>query len=85
MTKASLREGEVRDNRLRALRAGERGVDSAAVGNQQNEPDVDINPRCGQQGCLRGTSLIRNSAPLGPCSRTIPRALWWVLGRGCFL
>jgi len=23
----------------------------------------------------RGTSLIRNSAPLGPCSRTVPRAL----------
>ena len=25
----------------------------------------------------RGTSLLRNSAPLGPYSRTIPRALWW--------
>ena len=25
----------------------------------------------------RVTSLIRNSAPLGPYSRTIPRALWW--------
>ena len=25
----------------------------------------------------RGTSLIRNSAPLGPYSRTMPRALWW--------
>ena len=24
----------------------------------------------------RGTSLIRNSAPLGPYSRTMPRALW---------
>ena len=24
----------------------------------------------------RGTSLIRNSAPLGPQSRTMPRALW---------
>ena len=24
----------------------------------------------------RGTSLIRNNAPLGPCSRTMPRALW---------
>ena len=25
----------------------------------------------------RGTSLIRNSDPLGPYSRTMPRALWW--------
>ena len=25
----------------------------------------------------RGTSLIRNSAPLGPYSRNMPRALWW--------
>ena len=25
----------------------------------------------------RGTSLIRNSAPVGPYRRTMPRALWW--------
>ena len=25
----------------------------------------------------RGTSLIRNNAPLGPYSRTMPMALWW--------
>ena len=25
----------------------------------------------------RGTSLIRNRAPLGPYSRTIPRVIWW--------
>ena len=25
----------------------------------------------------RGTSLIRNSAPLGPYNGTMPRALWW--------
>ena len=30
----------------------------------------------------RGTSLIRNSALLGPYSRTLHRALWWVLGGG---
>jgi len=24
----------------------------------------------------RGTSLIKNSAPLGPYSRSMPRALW---------
>ena len=31
------------------------------------------------------TSLIRNSAPLGPYSRTMPRALWDALGGGLFL
>ena len=30
----------------------------------------------------RGTSLIRNRDPLGPCSRTMPRVLWW-FWRGC--
>jgi hypothetical protein len=25
----------------------------------------------------RGNSLIRNIAPIGPYSRTMPRALWW--------
>ena len=28
--------------------------------------------------CYRGTSLIRNSPPLGPYSRPMPRNLWWV-------
>ena len=32
-----------------------------------------------------GTSLIRNSAPLGPYGRTKYRALWWPWGRGRFL
>ena len=31
---------------------------------------------------VRGTSLIRNSAPLGPCIRTTPRALRLSLGEG---
>jgi len=29
-----------------------------------------------QRKC-RGTSLIRNSTPIGPYSKTRPRALWW--------
>ena len=33
----------------------------------------------------RGTSLIRNIAPLGPYSRTMPRALWWPKGEWLFL
>jgi hypothetical protein len=32
-----------------------------------------------------GTSLIRNSAPLGPYRRTMPRALWWSWGGACLL
>ena len=28
----------------------------------------------------RGTSLIRNSAPLGPYHRTVPRPRWWFWG-----
>ena len=33
----------------------------------------------------RGTSLIRNTPLLGPCSRTVPRVLWWSYGGGLFL
>ena len=33
----------------------------------------------------RGTLLIRNCAPLGPYSRIMPRALWWLYGGGLFL
>jgi len=30
----------------------------------------------------RGTSLTRNSASLGPYSRTMPRSIWWSEGEG---
>ena len=33
----------------------------------------------------RGISLIRNSASLGPYSRTVPRALWQSQGGVLFL
>ena len=33
----------------------------------------------------RSTSLMRNSAPLGPYSGNMPWALWWPLGGGQFL
>ena len=33
----------------------------------------------------RGASLIRNSAPLGPYSRTMPRALKWSQGEELIL
>ena len=33
----------------------------------------------------RGTSLIRHCPPLGPCSRTMPRALWGSEGGEQFL
>ena len=32
----------------------------------------------------RGASLIRERAPLGPFSRTMPRAIWWSYGGGGF-
>ena len=38
---------------------------------------VDIS---GHTRLYRGTSLIRNSAPLGIYKRNMPRALWWPLG-----
>jgi len=36
-------------------------------------------------GAYSGTSLIRNSAPLGPYRGPMPRALWWFLGGVLFL
>ena len=33
--------------------------------------------RLPEKNIYRGTSLIRNSNPLGPYSRVMPRALWW--------
>ena len=33
----------------------------------------------------RGTSLIRNSLPIGPYSRSVPRALRWSLAGGSFV
>ena len=33
----------------------------------------------------RGTSRIRNRHPVGPYSRTAPKALWWSWGDGLFL
>ena len=38
-----------------------------------------------QRHACRGNSPIRNSAPLGPYSRTMPRALWNPKGGGLFL
>ena len=35
------------------------------------------NPSDAARQFYRGTLLIRNSAPLGPYSRNMPRALWW--------
>ena len=36
-------------------------------------------------GEYRGTSIITNSAALGPYGRNMPRALWRPLGGGLFL
>jgi hypothetical protein len=64
------------------------------------DADMTRFPRCRHCGCRhdkmtpastssrqidRGTSLIRNSDELGPCSRTVPKALWWSWGGWRFL
>ena len=41
--------------------------------------------RLSEDPLYRGTSLIRNRGPLGPYSRTIPRALWGSSAVGVFL
>ena len=33
----------------------------------------------------KGTSLKRTPPPLGPCSRNMPRVLWWSYGGKLFL
>ena len=37
------------------------------------------------KNCYSGTSLVRNSAPLEPYSRNMPRPLWRSSGGGLFL
>ena len=41
--------------------------------------------RVKRDGRYRGTSIIREIAPLGPYTRTMPRVPWWPQGRGLFL
>ena len=40
---------------------------------------------CDDPGDDRGSSLIKNNPPLGPYSRTMPKALRWSSGEGSFL
>jgi len=47
-------------------------------------PEPHLQP-CTADGRYRCTSLIRNSAPLEPYSRNMPRTLWWSWGGGLFL
>ena len=62
------------------------GWSSAAIGRMLPEHPVDVMlwlsgaVDFGQMfsvAMYRGTSLMRNSPPLGPYIRTKPRALWW--------
>ena len=50
-----------------------------------NERDALLFARKRSTGGYGGTSLIRNSPPLGPYSRTKSRALWWSKGGALFL
>ena len=56
------------------------GCGSPEVPNDGEKWDVAGSPHT-----IRGTSLMRNSLPLGPYSRTLSRALWGPLGRVQFL
>jgi hypothetical protein len=40
-------------------------------------PSNDVHHKMRQGPVYRGTSLMRKSTPLGPCSGIIPRGLWW--------
>ena len=44
----------------------------------EEAPLLGVEPLSAARNVMyRGTSLIRNSAPLGPYSSNMPRALWW--------
>ena len=67
----------------RGLRARERERERDREREAAKEREREIE-REREQGCgtgprrgYRGTSLIRNSVPLEPFSRNIPRVLWW--------
>jgi len=49
---------------------------------QIEEKDAGPFQKC---SLYRGTSLVRNCAPLAPYSRTLHRALCWPYGGCCFL
>ena len=48
-------------------------------------PQIEPPESANAERRYRGTSLIRNSAPLAPYSKTMPRALRCFYGRGWFL
>ena len=52
---------------------------SAYVGSSKNLKDLKVDHTFTLIDILiyRGTSLIKNSASLGPYSRTMPRFFWW--------
>ena len=59
------------------LRSCFRSQPTTAV-QRDRTPSVFAQPRNPHQaGGCRGTSLIRKRAPVGPCSRSMPRALPW--------
>jgi hypothetical protein len=46
-----------------------------------NHVTYHVKYRVSYRVSYRGTSLIRNSPPLGSYSGTLPRALWWSQGK----
>ena len=54
-----------------------------SVGETESVSESESKARAREEP-YRGTSLIRNRRPLGPYSRTMPRALWGSWGGGRF-
>ena len=49
------------------------------------EDNLLLNPHNLQPRACMGSWFIRNSGPLGPYNRTMPRAFWCLYGGGRFL
>ena len=64
-----------------ALRKGEGGGSTFQLRGGVGQPRLV----CAPGEAYRGTSLIRNSVPLGPYSRKLPRAFWRPSGGELFL
>ena len=56
-------------------------LNSQELGNEKSSIWSD---RGGWWSPYKGTSLFKKRIPLGPCSRPMPRALWWSYGGGHF-
>ena len=62
---------------LRGLQVTQKNQPPGVPGSVAKVRKYGSKPAALQSENTWGTSLTRNSNPLGPYSRTMPRALWW--------